>query len=603
MQTFIKKQEVFLVSEAIPVPNYLENIMALRQSQVAMSLGSEIERQALTQPQHPILIFEDRTITYDVFNRRANCYANYFASQGYKKGDVVALLMENRPEFLIVATGLSKLGVIVSLINNGVRKEVLSHALSICDARALILGHELLEAYQEIANQVKMLDPATIYLEDEGRQLTPPVGMLNINELLADADDSNPPTTGQVVSDDVIVYIYTSGTTGFPKATAVTQKRWLVLANLFGLYGSMSPEITQYMVLPLYHNSGFDIGFSSLVVSGGTMVLRRKFSARAFWDDVRKYNISMFIYVGELCRYIYNQPPRPDDADNPLRMVAGNGMRGDLMVPFRERFNIEILYEIYGATEGVGSFLNMEQIPGMCGNLNLAGMRQGEIVRYDFLDDHIETDESGWAVKCQPGETGLLLCEINELNRFAGYVNNPQATEEKIRRNVFREGDEYFDSGDLVMLHENDYFSFVDRLGDTFRWKSENVSTNQVSDVVNKFGHMEDANVYGVQVPGMEGRCGMVAIKLLEGESIDWEAFSAYINEKLPPYARPYFVRLRDKIDATNSFKQVKQQLQKEGFNPTLVKDPLYFLDPHTDQYVPLTEEIYRDILDQKVRF
>lgn len=590
------------MSEAVQGPNYLGNIMALRQTQV-MSLGSEMERQARTQPNHPVLIFEDRVITYADFNRWANRYASFFSSQGFKKGDVVALLMENRPEFLMAATGLSKLGVIVSLINNGVRKEVLAHALSICDARALILGHELLDAYLEIADQVKMLSPADVYLEDEGQQITPPGRMLNLNTLLAGASEDNPLTTAQVSSDDVIVYIYTSGTTGFPKATAVTQKRWLVLGNLFPLYGQMTPETVQYMVLPLYHNSGFDIGFSSLVVSGGTMVLRRKFSARAFWDEVRKYNVNLFIYVGELCRYIYNQPSRPDDADNPLRVITGNGMRGDLMVPFRERFDIEGIYEVYGATEGVGSFLNLEQIPGMCGNLNLAGMRQGEVVGYDLVNDCLETDRHGWAVKCKPGETGLLLCEINELNRFAGYVNNPQATQEKILRNVFREGDEYFDSGDLVMMHDNDYISFVDRLGDTFRWKSENVSTNQVSDVVDKFGHMEDANVYGVEVPGMEGRCGMVAIKLLEGEALDWDGFSDYVNEKLPLYARPYFVRLRDQIDATNSFKQLKQQLQKEGFNPNAVKDPLFFLDPRSNRYVPLTAEIYRDIVEHRIRF
>ncbi len=591
------------MSDAAIVPNYLENIMQLRQTQVNMSLGSEIERQAATRPNHPMLIFEERTISYGEFNRQANQYAHYFAAQGFKKGEVVALLMENRPEFLMAATGLSKLGIIVSLINNGVRKEVLAHALSICDARALILGHELLSAYQEIANQVKLLDPATVYVETEGLELSLPGNLVHLNPLLASAGDANPTTTNLITSDDIIVYIYTSGTTGFPKATAVAQRRWLVLANLFGLYGSMTPETVQYMVLPLYHNSGFDIGFSCLVVSGSTMLLRRKFSARAFWDEVRKYNISMFIYVGELCRYIYNQPERPDDGDNPLHMVAGNGMRGDLMVPFKKRFNVEILYEIYGATEGVGSFLNMEQIPGMCGSLNLAGMRQGEVVRYDFIEDHIETDANGWAVKCQPGETGLLLCEINELNQFAGYVNNPTATQEKIRHNVFQEGDKYFDSGDLVMMHENDYISFVDRLGDTYRWKSENVSTNQVSDVVDKFGQMEDANVYGVQVPGMEGRCGMVAIKLLEGQTIDWDKFTAYINEKLPPFARPYFVRLRDEIDATNSFKQLKQQLQKEGFNPDAVKDPLYFLDPRLDKYIPLTPEIYQDIVDHKIRF
>jgi citronellyl-CoA synthetase len=549
-----------------------------------------------------MLIFEDRIITYGEFNRLANRYANYFASQGFVKGDVIALLMENRPEFLIAAAGLSKLGVIVSLINNGVRGEVLAHALSICGAASLILGHELLPAYQEIADKVKLLPGARVFLENENRSINLLPSIESLNDLLNSMPDSNPGTTLTISSDDVIVYIYTSGTTGFPKATAVTQKRWLILGNLFPLYGGITPENIQYMVLPLYHNSGFDIGFSSLIVSGGTMVLRRKFSARAFWDEVRKYGVSIFIYVGELCRYVYNQPPRPNDTDNPLHFVTGNGMRGDLMEPFRKRFNIEYIYEVYGATEGVGSFLNVEQIPGMCGNLNLAGMRQGEIVRYDYLNDEIEKDENGWAVKCQPGETGLLLCEINELNRFAGYVNNPEATKEKIRRNIFRDRDEYFDSGDLVQMHENDYFSFVDRLGDTFRWKSENVSTNEVSNIINRFGNMEDVNVYGVEVPGMEGRCGMVAIKLLEGAEIDWEAFATFVTEKLPPYARPYFIRLRDEIDATNSFKQLKQKLQKEGFNPAIVKDPLYFLDPRANTYVALTEKIYEEIVSHQVR-
>ncbi|MFY9324801.1 MAG: AMP-binding protein, partial [Syntrophomonadaceae bacterium] len=409
--------------------------------------------------------------------------------------------------------------------------------------------------------------------------------------------------TGTVTSDDVIVYIYTSGTTGFPKACAVTQKRWLILGNLFKIFGEMTPETVQYMVLPLYHNSGFDIGYSATIISGATMVLRRKFSARNFWKDVRKHNVSFFIYVGELCRYIYNQPPQPDDADNPLRFVVGNGMRGDLMEPFRKRFGIEVLKEIYGATEGVGSFVNLEEIPGMCGNLNMLGRRQGEIVKCDLETGELIRDENGYAIKCEVGETGLLLCEINELNVFAGYVNNPQATEEKTLRNVFKEGDCYFDSGDLVCLAENDYFSFLDRLGDTFRWKSENVSTTQVSNVVNRYGQMEDVNVYGVQIPGMEGRCGMAAIKLLGGEVIDWAKLGAYVCEQLPSYARPYFIRLRDTIDATNSFKQVKTQLQKEGFDPSVIKDPLYFLHPEKNVYVELTSELYEQIINHTIKF
>jgi len=582
--------------------NPFETIASLAQTQV-MSLGSELEYQAETLPDHPAIIFEDRVVTFGELNRLANRYANYFGSLGLKKGDVVALLMENRPEFLIAASGLSKLGVIVSLINNGVRKEVLAHALNICDAKMLIVGHELLEPFLEIRDKVRLLEPGYVFAENEGQNISMPEGIKDLAPLLAAASDQNPAATSTVTSDDVIVYIYTSGTTGFPKACAVTQKRWLILGNLFKLFGQMTPETVQYMVLPLYHNSGFDIGYSATIISGATMVLRRKFSARNFWKDVRKYNVSFFIYVGELCRYIYNQPPQPDDADNPLKMVVGNGMRGDLMEPFRKRFGIELLKEIYGATEGVGSFMNLEEIPGMCGNLNMLGRRQGEIIKCDLETGEIIRDENGYAIKCEVGETGLLICEINELNVFAGYVNNPQATEEKILRNMFKEGDCYFNSGDLVCLAENDYFSFVDRLGDTFRWKSENVSTTQVSNVVNRFGQMEDVNVYGVKIPGSEGRCGMAAVKLLDGEVIDWAKLGAFVCDNLPSYARPYFIRVRSTIDATNSFKQVKTQLQKEGFDPNVIKDPLYFLHPEKNVYVELTPELYEQIIDHTIKF
>ncbi|HNX29613.1 MAG TPA: long-chain-acyl-CoA synthetase [Syntrophomonadaceae bacterium] len=582
--------------------NPFETISSLAQTQI-MSLGSELEYQAEAHTNNPAIIFEDRIITFGELNSLANRYANYFGSLGLKKGDVVALLMENRPEFLIAASGLSKLGVIVSLINNGVRKEVLAHALNICGARMLIVGHELLEPFAEIRNQVHLQEPGKIFAENEGKDISLSGGIIDLKPLLDGASDQNPSSTGTVTSDDVIVYIYTSGTTGFPKACAVTQKRWLVLGNLFTIFGQLSPESTQYMVLPLYHNSGFDIGYSLTIVSGTAMALRRKFSARNFWSDVRKYNVSIFIYVGELCRYIYNQPEKPDDADNPLKMIAGNGMRGDLMEPLRKRFAIDTIYEIYGATEGVGSFVNLEQIPGMCGNLDMLGRRQGEIIKCDLNTGEMLKGENGFAVKCEVGETGLLICEINDLNVFAGYVNNPTATEEKIMRNVLREGDCYFDSGDLVCLGEKDYFSFVDRMGDTFRWKSENVSTNQVSNVVNQFGQMEDVNVYGVQVPGMEGRCGMAAIKLLEGEIIDWGKLGAFVCEKLPSFARPYFIRLRNTIDATNSFKQMKTQLQKEGFDPAVIKDPLYFLDTDKCVYVELTPELYAKIVDHTIKF
>jgi len=580
----------------------VEFIRSLKNKQYR-SLGTELERQARERGGKTAIIFEERSLTFSELNSQANRYANYFTHLGFRHGDVVALYMQNRPEYLIAASGLSKLGVIVSLINNGLKGPALAHALNICDARAVIAGGEYLEELLAVRDDIILRSPAMLFVEGEGHRLELPPGIYDIEVLLEGVSEDNPSTTGDVSTEDVIVYIYTSGTTGLPKACAVTHKRWLLLANLGIQIGHIEQDGVHYVALPLYHNSGFNVGYSALVFYGNTMLLRRSFSATAFWDDVRKYNVGTFIYVGEMCRYIYNQPPKPDDADNPLRCISGTGIRGDLILPFMERFGVEFVTDTYGTTEGVGLMVNLEGIPGICGNLTVNGLRQGEIIRWEFEKESIVRDEQNHAVKCLPGEIGLLVCEINARNPFAGYVNNPEATEAKILHNLFEDGDQYFDSGDLVRLHERGNFSFVDRLGDNYRWKSENISTNMVSSVIDGFGHIEDANVYGVEVPGMEGRCGMAALKLLEGESIDWIEFSAHIAGALAPYARPHFIRLRPVLDANNSFKQVKKNLQKEGFNPAAISDPLYFLHPERRHYVPLTPEIYDDIIGQRFRF
>lgn len=580
----------------------LEFISSLKDKQYR-SLGTEMERQAREQPDKTAIIFEEREITFGELNARANRYASYFANLGFRAGDVVALLMENRPEFLIASGGLSKLGVIVSLINNSLKGSALAHAFNICEARAVIVGGEHLQEVLAVKKNVVLRSPAIFFVETEGRRMDIPSGFQDIRELVADADEENPLTTGEISTEDIICYIYTSGTTGLPKACAITHKRWLLLGALSIQFGRVDRDSFFYLPLPLYHNTGFDVAYSALMFNGCTMVLRRNFSATAFWDDIRRYHCCTMLYVGEMCRYVYNQPRRSDDADNPLRCMVGNGMRGDLIVPFQERFGVDYIVETWGSTEGVGLMLNIDGIPGIIGNLVINGFRQGEVIKWDFANECIVRDENDHAIKCDPGEIGLLICEINERNPFAGYVNNPAATEVKILRDLLTAGDRYFDSGDLVRLHENHNFSFVDRLGDNYRWKSENVSTNLVSSAIDGFGHIEDANVYGVEVPGTEGRCGMAALKLLDGHTIDWDQFSVYIIEKLPAYARPYFIRLRPVIDANNSCKQMKKHLQTEAFDPNIIADPLYLLHPEQGRYVPLTREIYDEIAGQRLRF
>ncbi len=569
-----------------------------------VSLGSILEKQALKRPKHPAILYDDRVISYQEFNEQANRYAHFFIQRGFKKGDVVALLMDNRPEYFIAIAGLAKLGVVISLINTGVRGRVLAHAINICDAQAIILGNELLSAFEEVYADITFQAPACILVENDNCEINSALPYEDLNKLLAGLSVSNPSTTSAINTEDLLYYIYTSGTTGFPKATASKHQNWVVLGNSCGGLGlRMLPEDVLYNCLPLYHNSGSNIAFASFLVHGSTIALRRKFSARNFWKDIKKYKATHFIYIGELCRYLNNQPLGKDDKDNPLEFILGNGMRGEYWQEFKQRFGIKHIFEVYGASEGVARIINMKEVPGMMGRLSITGIRIGEVVRYDVENESMVTDHQGKAIKCKPGEIGLLICEINARAAFAGYVNNPEATKAKIMRNVLKEGDQYFDTGDLVKLHDNEWVSFIDRLGDTFRWKGENVSTNEVADILNSFGKIEDSNVYGVQVPGTEGRCGMVALKVLEGENLDMDAFAQHVYKNLPVYARPYFLRLRDQVDSTNSFKQVKTQLQKEGFDPSLIQDPMYFLHPQQVTYIPINNEIYQAISEQQIAF
>lgn len=266
------------------------------------------------------------------------------------------------------------------------------------------------------------------------------------------------------------------------------------------------------------------------------------------------------------------------------------------MEPFKQRFGLEHIVEIYGSAEGVGSYLNFEEIPGMCGNLNVNELRQGEVVKYDQESDELIRDQNGRLMRCEPGEIGVLLSEINELHVFTGYLNDPVATEAKVIRNAFQDGDQYLNTEDLVQLHENDYISFVDRMGDTYRWCGITVSANRVADVIIKFyGAIEDVLVYGVQIPGIEGRCGMAALKLLDDEKLDWKGFVRHINRRMPPHARPIFLRITDEPDLTNI--SLKKRFRREGYDPAIIKDPIYFYDENKEAYIKLTDELYRDII------
>lgn len=568
-----------------------------------ISLGSILEKQARKRGDNVLILFEDRQITYSQFNAAANRYAHFFRSQGLGRSDTVILMMDNRPEYLAIHAGLVKIGIVPALVNIQIRGRALIHACNVAAARAVVLGHECLSEYHRIAADVKLQSPGKVFLENEGQALPLPENFIDIAPLLALQPDTNPVLSVPLTSKDLLEYGYTSGTTGLAKATEILHHKWIQLGlGAGGFCMRATSRDVLYCCIPLHHNSGINMAWSITLVNGSTMALRRKFSANAFWDDVRRYGATLFIYVGELCRYLYHQCEKPNDLDHPLRCILGTGMRGDYWDKFQRRFGIKRIVEVYGTTEGVGAMINLRGAPGMIGCLRSAGMRIGEVAVFDHEHERIVRGDNGFAKKCRPGETGMFLARITAINSFAGYRDNPEATAARIIHDVFRSGDRYFVSNDLMQLHDRDYVSFVDRLGDCFRWKGELVSTNEVADILNHFSGFADCNVYGVNVNGCEGRVGMVALTIRDGVDIEWERFADYVTGNLPGYARPAFIRIRKEMDVTSSFKQCKINLQMEGFDPGVIHDPLYFFEPIKKAYQPLTRDDYRSIQGGQLR-
>jgi acyl-CoA synthetase (AMP-forming)/AMP-acid ligase II len=416
---------------------------------------------------------------------------------------------------------------------------------------------------------------------------TPPE-LERIDDQVLSQSDARPSGVAIPNSSEVMCYIYTSGTTGLPKAAIITNKRYLAGAYMFGgATMEATPRDIIYLPLPLYHSNAIIIGVGSALVSGAAVALRRKFSASQFWDDARKYDASIFVYIGELCRYLLNAPKNPHERSHRLRLAVGNGLRPDTWEPFQRRFGVPLIREFYAATEGNAPIINFEGRPGMLGRL-----KPGQVlVRCDETSGEILRNADGFCERVHPGQKGILLGHINPLLAFDGYVDK-SATDKKIQRDVFRHGDHYFNTGDILQLHEDAWVSFADRVGDTFRWKGENVSTNEVAEVLNGAKGVLESNVYGVSVPGSEGRAGMASINV-NGE-LDLDEFASYVVNRLPSYQRPYFLRLQKEMRVTGTFKHQKTGYRDEGFDPSKVSDPLYFLDG--DRYVPLDQTLFQRI-------
>ncbi|XP_036391153.1 very long-chain acyl-CoA synthetase-like isoform X2 [Megalops cyprinoides] len=505
--------------------------------------------QAAKYPTRPFIVFEEKSFTYQDTDKRSNQIARALQKHiGFKEGDTVALYMENKPSFIFTWLALAKLGCPVALLNYNIRSKSLLHCFSCCGATLLIAAAELKDAVEDVLPSLRTQGVSVFIM---AKQCNSP-GMESLTDKAAEASDEplSASLREHVTFRSPAVYIYTSGTTG------------------------------------------------------STIVLRQRFSASQFWEDCRKHNVTVIQYIGEVLRYLCNTPKKDNDQEHSVRLAIGNGVRADVWREFLNRFGNIQVREFYAATEGNVGFVNYTGKIGAVGRANFFHRKlfPYALIKYDAEREEPMRDSRGLCIEASKGETGLLVSRITKIAPFVGYARNDQQTEKKRLRDVFQKGDLYFNSGDLLRIDQDNFIYFQDRVGDTFRWKGENVATTEVADVLTMMDHIQEANVYGVKVEGHEGRTGMAAITLKAGAEFDPSCTFSHVASYLPAYARPRFIRIQECLEITGTFKQKKVKLVEEGFSPASVSDPLYYMDEKGKSYIPMTQEIYNAIVSRNIK-
>ena len=563
-------------------PNYI----------VPLQIASHAEKN----PDSIAIYYEDTEISYKDLIVRSNKYAQWFLNTDLSKGDVVALMMENRPEFLACWIGITQVGGTVALINTNLTGQALDYSLNISQSKNLILGKELSGNFSTTSEEVK--NNFSTWLqngEDESNYFK------NLDQILDNLSDNKPKIDYDVSNSDSGLYIYTSGTTGNPKAATLSHKRLRLM--MLGFKGAIQPRASDriYNVLPLYHSAGGVIAAGLALTSGASLVLKRKFSVNDFWDDVHKYDVTIFQYIGELCRYLLNAPKHKYENSHNLRMVTGNGLRPDIWDDFKERFKIKNVLEFYGATEGNVSLMNYDGKSGAIGRIPkyIEKILNVHIIKFDIEKEEPIRDENGFCIPCDIDEVGEAIGKIAIEGSFEGYVDK-KATKKKILTDVFEKGDQYFRSGDLLSKDDLGYIYFADRIGDTFRWKGENVATSEVAEAFAEFDGILEANVYGVSIPGSDGKAGMVALST--NKDIDLDKLYQKLSSSLPAYAQPLIIRIKNEIEITGTFKHRKVELVKEGYDPKNISEPLYFCDHQSKKYIPLDNDLFGSINNQEMK-
>jgi fatty-acyl-CoA synthase len=586
------------------------------------TLPALMEELAQTYGDAPALLSDRETLTYRELAARANRYARWGLELGLEQGETICLLMPNRPEYLAIWLGVTRIGGIVSLINTSLSGAALAHCINIVAPKHIIAAAELLGAVESARPRLAVVPRIWMHgaltgggqIDGDRAHDAAPVTFPRIDHAIE--RQSGAPLVGgelrPVTIEDRALQIYTSGTTGLPKAANISHHRLLSWSCWFGDMMDTSPSDRMYDCLPMYHSVGGVVAIGAVLVNGGSVLIREKFSASQFWDDVTRFDCTLFQYIGELCRYLVHTPPHSGEREHRLRLACGNGLRADVWNVFKNRFGIAQILEFYAATEANFSLYNAEGEPGAIGRIPpfLARRLPTALIGFDVDKGEPARDPDGYCIRCSANEVGEAIGRISlpglrgraregAGGRFEGYTNK-QDSQKKVLRDVFEPGDAWFRTGDLMRRDERGFFYFVDRVGDTFRWKGENVATSEVSAAMTECPGVVEANVFGVAIPGTDGRAGMAA--LVTGDRFDLAQLRAHLNQRLPDYARPLFLRLLREMEVTATFKHKKSDLARAGYDPGRIADAIYFNDAARGAFVRMDKALHERIRSGRIR-
>ncbi|KAI9012958.1 hypothetical protein BC832DRAFT_528531, partial [Gaertneriomyces semiglobifer] len=510
--------------------------------------------------------------------------ANWLLTKGVQPKEIVAMVFENSPEFIYTWLAINKIGGVAAFINTNLQNKALAHCLTISNCVMVIYHSTLAANVHPVASSTtvngKLPQLAVFGGQGQPGDITP--------QMLAEYATSSVPENlkAQVSIDDPAILIYTSGTTGMPKAAVVSHARHYLGGCLFTAAYRVRSDDRIYCCLPLYHSSAAIIGISTCFRTGATIILARKFSATNFWTDCIKYDATVIQYIGELCRYLLNQRPRETDKQHRVRLAIGNGLRPDIWMAFRERFGLAEIGEFYASTEGNVYLFNRNQGPEGAGAVGRTGLllrsfTSSKLIKLDVDTEQPVRDRDGLCMQCGFDEPGELIGEVvlgDPRKDFKGYHNDSGSTKKKLLQDVFKKGDMWFRTGDILKMTRDGYWYFIDRIGDTFRWKGENVSTNEVQEALHTFHGILSSNVYGVAIPGHDGKAGMASLTVSDPNAFSIAGLSPHLHKLLPKYAVPVFVRvLTSEMEQTATLKVVKGSAKALGFDITKYDDKVWW--------------------------